>query len=94
MCISSVRNDGSHGTITKGPKLHTGFPRPQDAGLADELQHYVKESNELQKGIAFEVATASFDFLFTAPGIEIISLHLPRGKEEKMHLSNLQEDNF
>lgn len=27
-------------------------------------------------------------------GIENISFHLPHGKEEKMYLSNIEEDNF
>lgn len=35
---------------------------------------------------------ASFDFVFTAVGLEITRFHLSCGKEEKMHLSILQED--
>lgn len=37
---------------------------------------------------------ASFDFVFTAVGLEITSFHLSCGKEERMHLSISQEDDF
>lgn len=77
--------------MQRGPEATESRLRRQ-VSVLNKWKLWTSERNSLWSCHCSELA--SFDFVFTAMGIEIISFHLPRGKEEKMYLSSIEEDNF